>query len=1222
MSSPYASLSRTSTYGSFRNNNNNPYGSVRNVGPTLGEGFPVQNNSELVRDVFPELKGKVNLITAPLADIIGTYGPESELQAVVDASGFSNITNLQRFFTSKGIEQPRVLSLLGWQKDLMSRETEEQAFTALEKLFQEHKRLVDAGQRGLFDLIVMTKDFYSKEHESFTGKYFKVEEEMFDDRRGFRLVRNEAGNLLGVTIQKGWKELPEIAKKFTFPFNPEERGPSSFCLIPATEAEYDDFRAELEKGVLMPPSVGLHNVPVTLHTLRAIADKEAVLAKLKQINLLDARGNIHPEFLRGDKQLRNAFSVLDTSPYAVEFDPAFVKGLAKDLFEREGEVEKTKEVLNALLNHFSANRCVKGTGGHQLHPRLVDLLSKSAAQTPFIPLPKGNGSAGLTPSGNLATPYLPILRFLRAEENVVCASPTTGIFFADSATAVDSAEGQIKTAYWTAPANRSEALSDKLRESNVSVVANYPGFSAAPPSLGNMSISQSMRSFASLVMNNNNNNNISSSSSSSSSALLTHYFENVDELNAEADIPDFGARIFAGAAENHKPGFMGLITLPMSFVSCGVAEFKNRIREKKEEPRWRMQGGEAILKDTHFSLNYDPHGRVAQAGFRLTFDAYLAERAPVNLKPEAKKAMGIDEKAASYAFVYPCEGIGSPAFIQACEQEANYYENLKKALISSLAQDNSTQVADKKIGEKLAALALIGGYAYFDQHGNLIQLKPIVTKATKDTLAIDQAMMSSPQVIPAALKAEFNESVLQFKNTGGIRDGLSNPITAPELLQHGATHFAYVPNGYYPEEIREELSQALERADLRGPGADRVKGVMSAARGEGVKLSSNVFISQIFAILNEPENKQLWDAVVGKLSNNAREVVKQCDTLWRDTAPYGLFIYTFAENKNDCFLAIGSPKPPTVDTSEKQPIKISKVNALGAIQEETVMASLEEECQTCGAPPNVVWHIQPPTDRWIAQRVIRELGKPDQVIEGYFAPPQPAYYRTICCADCDQGLSDEQRSAFVERSQVIGRFPYELNASSIKEDFYTVLHVKPIQQFQNAKLDKMAQSKKSAVTVPDKASLNIPESATQYAYAYPAGKLMQNEENAQLKAFYELGGYVYYNNRGDVVGINEIKARREEGVTKPIGYAPLEEISDKLVDRDRAELVRLIGEQKIPHVSIPNLTQKGVLHFMSIPPNDRMFPSEHGLFVYFNADGSQVFAKKIDPKVREGGNVF
>ena len=70
----------------------------------------------------------------------------------------------------------------------------------------------------------------------------------------------------------------------------------------------------------------------------------------------------------------------------------------------------------------------------------------------------------------------------------------------------------------------------------------------------------------------------------------------------------------------------------------------------------------------------------------------------------------------------------------------------------------------------------------------------------------------------------------------------------------------------------------------------------------------------------------------------------------------------------------------------------------------------------CGDTPDVVWRIDPSAE----QRIITGRGK-----EMLVAPREPAYYKTVCCQGCDQGMDDEQRKAAALGVRVTGRYLLE-----------------------------------------------------------------------------------------------------------------------------------------------------------------------------------------------------
>ena len=97
--------------------------------------------------------------------------------------------------------------------------------------------------------------------------------------------------------------------------------------------------------------------------------------------------------------------------------------------------------------------------------------------------------------------------------------------------------------------------------------------------------------------------------------------------------------------------------------------------------------------------------------------------------------MGIHPKARSYVFVFPCEAIASPEFAKRMSQNLEYYDELKEELCAHYAdvkEGDSEYLTKKKqqFGEDFTSLVLIGGYAYLDENGELIQVKPIVGRST------------------------------------------------------------------------------------------------------------------------------------------------------------------------------------------------------------------------------------------------------------------------------------------------------------------------------------------------------------------------------------------------------------------------------------------------------------------------------------------------------------
>lgn len=1061
------------------------------------EARPMEASNDAVSlyHTFPELAdANVCVVTMPFANIEQMHPVNSRLTDILDATGMENAKRLKEYLNQRGIKNPRILSIIDLQGDFLDngslevKGAQSKVMPAIRKYLEENEKRIKAGQKPLFDLIIVTKDFHPDNHLSFTKMFYDVQEGIINGKKGFKLTPNERGRALGVEIRQWWSILhPE--------FTCSVEG-DSYCLVPNAERDFDKLKRAVFNGRLLPFSQGLHPIAVTDHMFRKVEGipQKKVFDDLKAIHLLDERNRIVSDFEAGGVKLNEAFSIPPKFPAETVFDERFVKGLALKLNQPEA---KTRMILQGLLEDFWPNHCVQGDEGHLFHPALVEAISAYASKIPVVALPKGMGpsesySGAVNTAGALATPYLPLLDFLEPEENTVCGTATG---YCPSGTAADSRKAGHKTTYWTGGSKgitpeAEEYTHAELAALNIKVVEDLMNPAAS-----------------------------SSSSSSSGSALLNAYFRNVNQINSQSDAPEFGANILLGPK---TPGYADKIPLPFSLSSFGFDHCKSKIKVQ-EDMRWKMTAYGADMKDNYPSLKYDIDNSLVRE-FGLDFDAFLSEKGQISLPEEAAKKAGIDPLARTYAFVYPANAMGSAGFLEMARNKGK----TPKAYFDEIAAQ-----LNRKFGPDFASLIIIGGYAYFNEAGTLIQVKPIVTKATDDVLSIGKAISSSTAAFPKEIREEFEKSVALLRDNQ-IRDGLCNPITAPELLEYGATHFAYIPNGYYPEALKEQSG------------------------------------------------------------SNVRQRKQICDDFWK-TYPFGLFLYHFQNPAHNCYLPIVA--------GEQAPLPEGKVGATIVVDgvRTEIETSVEKDCLLCyDAKPNVVYQLNDIEKRNPHGGIIRKKN-----------------FVAVCCSDCNATLTAVARNSLAYNSNVLAFYEVEIKPQAVKNDFYDILNVKPVRNYQEVRVNEMALSQTYPVTLTDKKGANIPEAATHFAFLYPAQKLKSTTRDDQISSIYEMGGFAYYQNER-LVGVNHFTPRSPE--TKAIGFDDLKEV--ELDASTREEFRNLIAQNKIPLVTIKKLRSKGVRHFMWVHPKDARFPSPFGQFLYFNADASKVFAKVVNATKASGSEAF
>lgn len=459
----------------------------------------ILNNSSYVQNTFPEFHSKtLTLVTAPVQNIdTAVRFEEANLETMLSADGLSNIRNVKQHLAEKGITNPRILSFIDFQKDflnggsLMVPGAQEKVLAAFKEMLEENKKRIDQGLEPLFDLIIMTKDFHPVNHSSFTRNSFGFEEITEDaegnERKGFKLTPNRED----VTMRNFWQGLPHIAALFDF--EEDDANPNGMTLFPKDEARYDELKQSVEKGALMPFSTGFHPIPVTPHMFRKVegitpGDAFSALRTAGVLTSVNGQTVIDREYTVNGVAFKNAFSC---PGFASEFNQKFVEGLCSQIFRQANEenLNKTRQMLSALFENFWPDHSVKGTSGHQFHPEIVALLEANCPDTPLIALPKGAStklgesySAGLNTAGYMATPYLKLLQFFEAKENIVCGTATG---YCPSGSAFDSQAIGIKTSYWVGASKGiipqdEESAQCALRAAGVKVTNTFPGLCEEP----------------------------------------------------------------------------------------------------------------------------------------------------------------------------------------------------------------------------------------------------------------------------------------------------------------------------------------------------------------------------------------------------------------------------------------------------------------------------------------------------------------------------------------------------------------------------------------------------------------------------------------------------------------------------------------------------------------------------------------------------------------------
>ncbi len=320
------------------------------------------------------------------------------------------------------------------------------------------------------------------------------------------------------------------------------------------------------------------------------------------------------------------------------------------------------------------------------------------------------------------------------------------------------------------------------------------------------------------------------------SLSLTDYFEKSDKMNSQTSVTDLRLNILLGP---QTLGFTDKLPMPFCAVSLEGKDLK-RIKWKDdssrplEETPFGLVGGEPfpLFENDMIKLfDYDPKGVVRayheaktrrrvkgvngierERGIEPSFSAPLSKKGKITLSKEECKLFKIDDRAKYFYFVKPVSALGASLATEAVEElraeglpRDEFHINEKKGkyigdIIATL---------NEKYGPDFAALMYIGGYAYFDERDQLVQVKALVAKLTEDVLPIKKAQKNQG-IIPEDIISEFNQSVVWMSNweQNNPKDGNSTEITSPELLSYGATHFDWIPPGYMPKKAKDKGLEA------------------------------------------------------------------------------------------------------------------------------------------------------------------------------------------------------------------------------------------------------------------------------------------------------------------------------------------------------------------------------------------------------------------------------
>jgi hypothetical protein len=609
---------------------------------------------------------------------------------------------------------------------------------------------------------------------------------------------------------------------------------------------------------------------------------------------------------------------------------------------------------------------------------------------------------------------------------------------------------------------------------------------------------------------------------------IESYFTRPNKMNNQTSVTDLSANILLG------PQTLGFVDkLPMPFCAVTLkAEDVKKIKLTQETPRFYINSsGEVDVLDSEMikTFEYDISGKVREAhekktkrniqlrngeivqkGLEPTLTAFLSKKGSITLSKEDCKKFNIDERATQFYFVKPIDALGEYLKSEAIGELKALGTVITEEAISQKIGEYIRAIIEtlnETYGAEFAALMYIGGYAYFDKHDQLIQVKALVGNTTEDVLPIKKAK-KSVGTIPQGLIQEFNQSVLWMSDQRGHpKDGNSTQVTSPELLSYGATHFDWIPPGYIPEK--------------------------------------------------DKHNKASYDA------------------FYKTEAPAGFFMYKFKDAAHDCFLSIGVD-PEGMMAPEGT---LGNVTILKDGKSQKVSALIEEDCIV--GPCRVGSRVNKSNVVWLTRK----------------ADTGEEKYRQVACSECNKALTPENKKRFY-RQPVIAQYELTVTMAAISDQFYTALHLKPITQYQNAKIHEMCSSVKSV------------ERELTVEFLYPAEKLALTEQDSQLKSLYQVGGYAYYDSHQKLVRICQLLLSKEGASTVELSFEPLQE-ETAISDSVKLKFKEAIDKNKLPLVTLKSLRARGVRYFMWIPPQDKSLPTPKGMFLYCSADGSSFFSKRV-----------
>jgi len=130
-----------------------------------------------------------------------------------------------------------------------------------------------------------------------------------------------------------------------------------------------------------------------------------------------------------------------------------------------------------------------------------------------------------------------------------------------------------------------------------------------------------------------------------------------------------------------------------------------------------------------------------------------------------------------------------------------------------------------------------------------------------------------------------------------------------------------------------------------------------------------------------------------------------------------------------------------------------------------------------------------------------------------------------------------------------------------------------------------------------KSAANIPQSATSFAWAYPMVDPTQMPRGAAEAAFFQFGGYMYFDVHQTVVGTNSISPASIGTLGLMFGRPHV--LSQNVADT-------LTKQGRFQEITLQSLSEKSATHFAWIRPAEfgKELANSDGCFAYKFADGS------------------